>query len=340
MNWIEVPRGKYTLVPRGRARKSTCQIELAMRYSDFISHSPEGEWSRIAPLRILSFDIECAGRKGIFPEPEQDPVIQIANMVTRQGIFAYVAAEISLTITRPVLGETQPFIRNVFTLNTCAHIVGSQVIEHQRESDMLVAWRDFIVEADPDVIIGYNIANFDFPYLLDRAKALDVDSEFARLGRYIGMLPSSCRTMMPNTELLGVKTQTKDTHFSSKAYGQRDTKETVLDGRIQLDLLQYMQREQKLRSYTLNAVCAHFLGEQKEDVHHSVITELQNGTPESRRRLAVYCLKVRLHDQCKTYTYNSGTRSLSGCLSSPKTYGQIDVFNQLHGNVPSDRRPF
>lgn len=90
----------------------------------------------------------------------------------------------------------------------------------------------------------------------------------------------------------GVKTQTKDTHFSSKAYGQRDTKETVLDGRIQLDLLQYMQREQKLRSYTLNAVCAHFLGEQKEDVHHSVITELQNGTPESRRRLAVYCLKV------------------------------------------------
>jgi DNA polymerase delta subunit 1 len=53
-----------------------------------------------------------------------------------------------------------------------------------------------------------------------------------------------------------------------------------------------MQREHKLRSYTLNSVCSQFLGEQKEDVHHSVITELQNGTPESRRRLAVYCLKV------------------------------------------------
>ena len=36
---------------------------------------------QVAPLRILSFDIECAGRKGIFPEPEKDPVIQIANMV-------------------------------------------------------------------------------------------------------------------------------------------------------------------------------------------------------------------------------------------------------------------
>lgn len=56
-------------------------------------------------------------------------------------------------------------------------------------------------------------------------------------------------------------------------------------------MLQVMQRDYKLRSYSLNAVCAHFLGEQKEDVHHSIITELQNGTPDSRRRLAVYCLK-------------------------------------------------
>lgn len=87
------------------------------------------------------------------------------------------------------------------------------------------------------------------------------------------------------------KAQTKETHFSSKAFGQRDSKETALDGRLQIDILQYMQREHKLRSYTLNSVCAQFLGEQKEDVHHSVITELQNGGPESRRRLAVYCLK-------------------------------------------------
>ena len=93
---------------------------------------------------------------------------------------------------------------------------------------------------------------------------------------------------------LGIDTrsQVKDAHFSSKAFGQRDSKETALEGRLQLDVLQYMQREHKLRSYTLNSVCAQFLGEQKEDVHHSVITELQNGTPESRRRLAVYCLKV------------------------------------------------
>ncbi|GBB99534.1 hypothetical protein RclHR1_03550014 [Rhizophagus clarus] len=56
-------------------------------------------------------------------------------------------------------------------------------------------------------------------------------------------------------------------------------------------MLQVMQRDHKLRSYTLNSVCAHFLGEQKEEVHHSIITDLQNGNDESRRRLAIYCLK-------------------------------------------------
>ena len=37
--------------------------------------------------------------------------------------------------------------------------------------------------------------------------------------------------------------------------------------------------------------CYLILQEQKEDVHHSIITDLQNGTPQTRRRLAVYCLK-------------------------------------------------
>ena len=50
-------------------------------------------------------------------------------------------------------------------------------------------------------------------------------------------------------------------------------------------------RDYKLRSYTLNAVSYNFLKEQKEDVHHTMISELQNGNAQTRRRLAVYCLK-------------------------------------------------
>jgi DNA polymerase delta subunit 1 len=253
MSWVEVPSQQYTVMPQ-RERQSNCQIEAFVHYKNLIAHPNDGEWAKMAPLRILSFDIECAGRRGIFPEPNQDPVIQIANVVTKYG-------------------ESKPFIRNVFVLDTCSLIVNTQILSFAVEERMLMAWRDFVEEADPDVIIGYNIANFDFPYLLERAKHLKL------------------KTFPYWTRLKTVQSHSRDTNFSSKQMGNRDTKATNTNGRIQLDLLQLVQRDHQLRSYTLNSVCAHFLAEQKEDVHHTMITELFNGTPDSRRRLAVYCLK-------------------------------------------------
>lgn len=83
VNWIELPAGQYS-VPRNKT--SHCQYEVFTDYDKIVSHAPEGEWSQIAPLRVLSFDIECAGRKGTFPEPQKDEVIQIANVVTIHGI--------------------------------------------------------------------------------------------------------------------------------------------------------------------------------------------------------------------------------------------------------------
>ena len=73
-------------------------------------------------------------------------------------------------------------------------------------------------------------------------------------------LTKAC-TILLCCRITEVKSEVKDTHFSSKAYGQRDSKETKMDGRLQLDILQVMQRDYKLRSYSLNSVCAHFLGE-------------------------------------------------------------------------------
>jgi len=67
--------------------------------------------------------------------------------------------------------------------------------------------------------------------------------------------------------------------------------ETTIDGRVIFDMLPYMQRNHKLSSYTLNSVSSDILGQQKEDVHHSIISDLQNGSDEDRHRLAVYCLK-------------------------------------------------
>jgi DNA polymerase delta subunit 1 len=141
-------------------------LEIDVPYTKIISHSPEGEWSKVAPLRVLSFDIECAGRKGIFPEFDTDPVIQIANLITIQG-------------------EKKHIVKNIFTLKSCANIVGADVFSFEEETELLRSWQQFLIEADPDIITGYNILNFDMPYLLNRADYLKVDS-FPYLGRIRG----------------------------------------------------------------------------------------------------------------------------------------------------------
>lgn len=251
MSWLTAPKGFYSVA---KEKVSSCQIEITIHYTKLKSHPSEGQWLRSAPLRILSFDIECAGRPGIFPQAEHDPVIQIANVVQ-------------------TLGENKPFIRNVFTVKSCAPIVGLQVLSYEREEDMLMAWKDFIVQCDPDVMIGYNTTNFDFPYLLNRARALNLQ-RFPYFGR-----------------LLNRKQELKAATFSSKAFGTHENMKTNIEGRAQVDMYQFITREHKLRSYTLNSVLSEFLGEQKEDVHHLIITDLQNGDSETRRRLAVYCLK-------------------------------------------------
>lgn len=297
-NWIELPAGKYTIRDPS-ACKSTCQLEIDIAYDEMVSHKTEGIYSEIAPLRVLSFDIECAGRKGIFPEAEHDPVIQIANMVMIQG-------------------ESKPMIRNVFTLNTCANIVGSQVLSFEKEKDLLEAWAAFVRETDADIITGYNTANFDFPYLIDRAKALKCD-RFPFLGR-----------------LKNKASKVTVTNFTSKAFGSRDSKDMNIDGRVKFDMLQVLQRDQKLRSYTLNAVSGHFLDEQKEDVHHSIITDLQNGNDQTRRRLAVYCMKdaylpLRLMNKLMCiYNYTEMARVTGVPFTYLLTRGQqIKVISQL-----------
>lgn len=80
-------------------------------------------------------------------------MIQIANVLQEQG-------------------SDTPILRNVFVLDTCKPIVGAHVMEFEKEGDMLEKWAAFVREVDPDILTGYNIDNFDIPYLLNRGKAL------------------------------------------------------------------------------------------------------------------------------------------------------------------------
>lgn len=304
-SWLTIAAGKYR-VRSPQQMTSHCQLEVDLdNCNDLVGHPAEGEWLKIPPLRVLSFDIECAGRRGHFPTADIDPVIQIANVVQCQG-------------------SQTPFIKNVFTLKSCSPIVGSQVLSFEEEGELLRAWRNFWEAVDADVITGYNIINFDLPYLLDRAKALKV-KDFPYLGR-----------------LKDQETIMKDTKFMSKAHGTRENKDINILGRVQFDVLQIARRDFKLRSYSLNSVSAHFLGQQKEDVHYSIITDLQNGDSETRKRLAVYCIKdawlpLRLIDKLMLLiNYIEMARVTGVPLTFLLTRGQqIKVVSQLYRKAKS-----
>lgn len=235
-----------------------------MLFSDLISHSTEGDFSHIAPYRIFSFDIECCAEEGGFPEPEKDAVITIANVITEQvGFYG----------SRDRQGSTEPLFKSVFTLKSCSSIPGVAVYAYEDEAAMLEDWMKYMQACDPDILTGYNIQNFDIDYLMKRAKTLGV-GEFPLLGRVKGEFAKS--------EL---------TTFSSSAYGTHDNVDTKITGRLVFDLLQFVRREYKLSSYSLNNVSSEFLGQHKEDVKYNQIKDLFHGDELTRQRIASYCVK-------------------------------------------------
>eukprot|EP00923_Selenidium_pygospionis_P050140 GHVN01086546.1.p1 GENE.GHVN01086546.1~~GHVN01086546.1.p1 ORF type:complete len:993 (+),score=75.41 GHVN01086546.1:3-2981(+) len=252
MCWVTLPRGKYTQI---ESPQTTCDVEVEIKYSDVFCHESIGRWAEMAPLRILSFDIECISRPGVFPDAEHphDAVIQIGNEIRIHG--------------------HENVQRNLFVLNGCDSIPGVVVHRFESEKEMLLAWRDYVVESKIDIVIGYNINNFDWPYLVGRAAYLKADG-FLQLGK---KMQSEARL--------------KKTHFQSSAYGTRISNELECPGTLVFDIFQVMQRDYKLRSYSLNSVSSHFLGKQKDDIKHTAITELHGRDGESRRRIGAYCMK-------------------------------------------------
>jgi len=285
-SWCQARAGNYTIRSESaevwsQRPRSFAQIEIDLNYMELIAHAAEGQFIEIAPLRVLSFDIECLGSAG-FPTSDKDPVIQIAA-------------------TYKAHGSDESFDA-VWSLKTCGLISDVEVYCFDSELEMLKDFRDFVNAVDPDLLTGYNIQGFDLPYLFERAQQLQreaneangttldvVKNEFAEFGRLRG------KYSLVKERYLGPRQANGD----PKGKVQKDV---TMEGRVQFDMMMVVKAGHNLRSYSLNAVAAEFLGDQKDDVHYSVMGELFRKDAESRKRLAMYCLKdaqlpMRLFDK-------------------------------------------
>ncbi len=246
--------------PCKQEKISTCQLEFTIDHNALEVHQPVGKWQKVAPFRFLVFDIECISENKHFPTPEKDKVCSIANRVFEHGCKV------------DKKGVDECIQRNVFHMGDSDNLGdGIKSYPFETEEELLVNWCDYVRDCDPDFIVGYNSVRFDIRYLLDRANRLGFGDYFSVLGR-----------------LKKKGSSLKKTVFSSSAYGTTVTYRTNLYGRYQLDVYEFIKREMKLGSYTLNNLSKLLLGDQKYDVHHSVMGALFNGGKKSRAMLYKY----------------------------------------------------
>ena len=126
-NWIEFFANSYTV----RTKKTShCQIEVDISYDKLISHPAEGEYSSLRRSASCPSISSAPVVKGHFPDAKFDPVIQIATLVTEQG-------------------SDKPIIRAVWTLDTCAPIVGADVLSFKDERELLRNWGNFLRPVRP-----------------------------------------------------------------------------------------------------------------------------------------------------------------------------------------------
>jgi len=96
-------------------------------------------------------------------------------------IYADVCAEVSATSGLLAVAINLKFVRALFPFkgNTFSHCQ---------------AFSDFLTAVDPDILTGYNIQNFDLPYLINRANHLKV-IKFPFLGRRVSAAPQQPATL-------------------------------------------------------------------------------------------------------------------------------------------------
>jgi DNA polymerase delta subunit 1 len=169
----------------------------------------------------------------------------------------------------------------LLSLRKCDSIEGAIVLSFDNELEMLNCFTKLVVAFDADVLTGYNICNFDFPYLLKRAATLGGGDD------------DNIQAFKAMTRLQSSPMFIRETVFQSAQTGKRKRVRVGIAGRVCLDMFTCIQNNQsfRLEKYTLNAVSEYFLGDKKVDLPFTQITPMWENDSASRKELGIYCLK-------------------------------------------------
>ncbi len=223
MGWVKV-EGSETAT-------NTVNAKLKIKADKIHALRKEGD----APLRTLAFDIECVSdRNAGVPDARRDPIVMV-----------------SLVFSEPFRGRREMVISSK---------QGDGLDGFGDEKKMLAAFVEIVNRFDPDIITGYNINNFDLPYMLERMQQNNIKAGFGR-----------CTQKSVVSRKVGIRHRTS------------------IAGRVMLDCFEIIRKDFSLQRYGLDFVAEKLLGEKKHDVRKSEIEKLWRSGPEGIRKLTEYC---------------------------------------------------
>lgn len=182
-------------------------------------------------LYAAAYDIETYSSTGNFPQASipEDEIIQIG---------------VSFRYTDDLLNS---FKRVVFVSGTCTPSEDESVtfVSCKSEKHLLQEFQKCIRFENPDILAGYNTFGFDDAYIADRC-------EYNKIGFNIGRVDISSW----KTDRAFAPTEKKTFELASGKFAVRYLE---VAGRLAIDLLLSVRREQSLDSYKLDNVSSTFL---------------------------------------------------------------------------------
>lgn len=149
-------------------------------------------------------------------------------------------------------GSSEPYLNHCVVVNTCSPVEGAVIESVSTEKECLLAWLRIIQKENPDVIIGYNIFGFDYPFLFQRAKELDCLEEFMQFSKLKDQL-SILKNKEGEWEL--------DKMQIRLASGEYNLHFPKMHGRIQQDCMIEYRRTLNMASYKLDDVASALLSD-------------------------------------------------------------------------------
>lgn len=174
-------------------------------------------------LKHLCLDIECLqSDMSRAPDAKRDQVIAIGLTF----LPTYRGKQSAVMLAKPATGDG--------------------VMSYRSEKEMLESFLKIVDEFDPDVITGYNINNFDLPYILERLRKFGLSAALGRCDK-----PMNVRTFA-------------------------GTAEADIAGRVVADVYQLLKHDVSIRlqRYDLDTAAKMLIGERKASVKYSEIPAL------------------------------------------------------------------